>query len=224
MSRSSWLHANNSASSSSTTNNNKKLKGVRRRKWGKYVSEIRVPGTQERLWLGTYATPEAAAVAHDVAVYCLKKPSSLEKLNFPDTLSSYHHCLQQREDLSPRSVQKVASDVAMDVDARNINGRSTTLATTTNTVAVTETSSGSYCSEVLLETGVAQKTPQFLEPYNAANGSYRTVLSPLLWHSHPPSASQMHMVSLPNNHPVSQQPPPQELPDDYKSHPPTQWC
>ncbi|KAL1355681.1 hypothetical protein HN51_007680 [Arachis hypogaea] len=158
MSRSSWLHANNSASSSSTTNNNKKLKGVRRRKWGKYVSEIRVPGTQERLWLGTYATPEAAAVAHDVAVYCLKKPSSLEKLNFPDTLSSYHHCLQQREDLSPRSVQKVASDVAMDVDARNINGRSTTLATTTNTVAVTETSSGSYCSEVLLETGVGMNS------------------------------------------------------------------
>ncbi|KAL1316833.1 hypothetical protein HN51_068975 [Arachis hypogaea] len=158
MSRSSWLHVNNSASSSSTTNNNKKLKGVRRRKWGKWVSEIRVPGTQERLWLGTYATPEAAAVAHDVAVYCLKKPSSLEKLNFPDTLSSYHHCLQQREDLSPRSVQKVASDVAMDVDARNINGRSTTLTTTTSTVAVTETSSGSYCSDVLPETGAGMNS------------------------------------------------------------------
>lgn len=98
---------------------NKKLKGVRRRKWGKWVSEIRVPGTQERLWLGTYATAEAAAVAHDVAVYCLRRPSSLDKLNFPGTLSSYgvlHH------NMSPKSVQKVASDVAMDVDARNIAG------------------------------------------------------------------------------------------------------
>ncbi|KAK7406023.1 hypothetical protein VNO78_07638 [Psophocarpus tetragonolobus] len=93
-----------------------KLKGVRRRKWGKWVSEIRVPGTQERLWLGTYATAEAAAVAHDVAVYCLRRPSSLDKLNFPDTLSSYSLRLT---DMSPRAVQKLASDVAMDVDARN---------------------------------------------------------------------------------------------------------
>ncbi|XP_004511495.1 ethylene-responsive transcription factor ERF020 [Cicer arietinum] len=110
----------------STSTSNKKLKGVRRRKWGKWVSEIRVPGTQERLWLGTYATPEAAAVAHDVAVYCLRRPSTLDKLNFPETLSSY--CIQQRDDLmSPRSVQKVASDVAMDVDARNIARETTTL-------------------------------------------------------------------------------------------------
>ncbi|MED6206228.1 hypothetical protein PIB30_024672 [Stylosanthes scabra] len=146
MSWSSWLHANNSASSTT----NKKLKGVRRRKWGKWVSEIRVPGTQERLWLGTYATPEAAAVAHDVAVYCLRRPSSLEKINFPETLSSYHQCIQFREDLSPRSVQKVASDVAMDVDARNINGSSSVTPPATATAAATasnamvETSSSRY--------------------------------------------------------------------------------
>ncbi|KAJ1391265.1 DNA-binding domain superfamily [Sesbania bispinosa] len=115
MSRSSGLLGTN------TNHGNNKFKGVRRRKWGKWVSEIRVPGTQERLWLGTYATPEAAAVAHDVAVYYLRKPSTLDKLNFPETLSSY--CLQQR-DMSPSSVQKVASDVAMDVDARNISGNS----------------------------------------------------------------------------------------------------
>ncbi|CAL0311383.1 unnamed protein product [Lupinus luteus] len=107
------------------TNTKKKLKGVRRRKWGKWVSEIRVPGTQERLWLGTYATAEAAAVAHDVAVYCLRKPSSLsmEKLNFPQTLSSYG--VENRNDMSPKSIQKVASDVGMDVDARNIAGKTT---------------------------------------------------------------------------------------------------
>ncbi|KAL2347288.1 hypothetical protein Fmac_001288 [Flemingia macrophylla] len=106
-------------------NGGNKLKGVRRRKWGKWVSEIRVPGSQERLWLGTYATAEAAAVAHDVAVYCLRRPSSLEKLNFPDTLSSYSVPLR---DMSPRSVQKVASDVAMDVDAKNIVARSSVVA------------------------------------------------------------------------------------------------
>ncbi|KAK2425844.1 ethylene-responsive transcription factor ERF020 [Trifolium repens] len=114
-----------SGSTSTSHGNDKKLKGVRRRKWGKWVSEIRVPGTQERLWLGTYATPEAAAVAHDVAVYCLKRPSTLDKLNFPEILSSY--CIQQRDHLmSPRSVQKIASDIAMDVDARNI-ARETTM-------------------------------------------------------------------------------------------------
>ncbi|KAE9612859.1 hypothetical protein Lal_00027647 [Lupinus albus] len=109
------------------TNTKKKLKGVRRRKWGKWVSEIRVPGTRQRLWLGTYATAEAAAVAHDVAVYCLRKPSSLslEKLNFPQTLSSYD--VQNRNDMSPKSIQKVASDIGMDVDARNIAGNTTTV-------------------------------------------------------------------------------------------------
>ena len=121
------LQMNWSTSTTSTSDdNNKKFKGVRRRKWGKWVSEIRVPGSQERLWLGTYATPEAAAVAHDVAFYCLKRPSTLDKLNFPEILSSY--CIQQRDNLmSPRSVQKVASDVAMDVDARNIASQATTL-------------------------------------------------------------------------------------------------
>ncbi|KAK7307925.1 hypothetical protein VNO77_41409 [Canavalia gladiata] len=114
-----------------TNGNNKKLKGVRRRKWGKWVSEIRVPGTQERLWLGTYATAEAAAVAHDVAVFCLKRPSTLDKLNFPEILSSY--CVHHR-DMSPRSVQKVASEAGMDVDARNIinigAGKTSTVAET----------------------------------------------------------------------------------------------
>lgn len=116
-----------STSTTSTSDeNNKKFKGIRRRKWGKWVSEIRVPGTQERLWLGTYATPEAAAVAHDIAVYCLKRPSTLDKINFPEILSSYG--IQQRDNLmSPRSVQKVASDVAMDVDARKIASQAITL-------------------------------------------------------------------------------------------------
>ena len=97
----------------------KKYKGVRQRKWGKWVSEIRVPGTQERLWLGSYSTPEAAAMARDVAFYCLHKPSTLEKLNFPSMLSS----CSLRTDLSPRSVQKAASDAGMAIDAQLITER-----------------------------------------------------------------------------------------------------
>ncbi|CAI9755966.1 unnamed protein product [Fraxinus pennsylvanica] len=94
----------------STTN---KYKGIRRRKWGKWVSEIRVPGTQERLWLGSYSTPEAAAIAHDVAFYCLRETSSPEKLNFPSMLPA-----SARTGLSPRSVQNAASDAGMAMDAQ----------------------------------------------------------------------------------------------------------
>ncbi|KAG5520354.1 hypothetical protein RHGRI_033057 [Rhododendron griersonianum] len=102
-----------STSNCSTPDSQKKYIGVRRRKWGKWVSEIRVPGTQDRLWLGSYSTPEAAAVAHDIASYCLRGPSSLEKLNFPLTLPA-----GVRTGMSPTSVQKAASDAGMAIDAQ----------------------------------------------------------------------------------------------------------
>ncbi|KAK8692065.1 hypothetical protein V6N13_075547 [Hibiscus sabdariffa] len=99
----------------SSGNDEKKYKGVRRRRWGKWVSEIRVPGTEERLWLGSYSTPEAAAVAHDIAFYCLRRPSSLAALNFPSMLPP---CVNT--DMSPRSVQRAASDAGMAVDAQMV--------------------------------------------------------------------------------------------------------
>ncbi|KAK2659994.1 hypothetical protein Ddye_006527 [Dipteronia dyeriana] len=91
----------------------KKYKGVRRRKWGKWVSEIRVPGSQERLWLGSYATAAAVAVAHDVAFNCLRRPPSLDGLNFPMMVS----VRSLSENKSPRSVQRAASDAGMGIDA-----------------------------------------------------------------------------------------------------------
>ncbi|CAI0556615.1 unnamed protein product [Linum tenue] len=94
----------------------RKYKGVRRRKWGKWVSEIRVPGSQERLWLGSYSSPEAAAVAHDIASYCLRGGSSQKGFNFPvNSLPA-----SVRPDMSPRSVQRAASDAGMAVDAQMI--------------------------------------------------------------------------------------------------------
>ncbi|KAJ8759552.1 hypothetical protein K2173_007176 [Erythroxylum novogranatense] len=115
------ISANNAAQHSSaamTANHQQKYKGVRRRKWGKWVSEIRVPGTQERLWLGTYTSPEGAAVAHDVASYCLRGHSSVEALNFPLMLPA-----SVRGDMSPKSIQQAASDAGMAVDAWMIRSR-----------------------------------------------------------------------------------------------------
>ncbi|CAN6475615.1 unnamed protein product [Victoria cruziana] len=87
-------------------------KGVRRRKWGKWVSEIRLPGSRDRLWLGSYSTPEGAATAHDTAVFCLRGPNSINSLNFPYNIPSI-----PRLDMSPRSVRRVASEAGMAMDA-----------------------------------------------------------------------------------------------------------
>ncbi|CAL9118848.1 unnamed protein product, partial [Musa textilis] len=59
-----------------------RYKGVRMRKWGKWVAEVRYPNSRERLCLGSFPTPEMAAMAYDAAVYCLRGPG--EALNFPD--------------------------------------------------------------------------------------------------------------------------------------------
>ncbi|MCL7041132.1 hypothetical protein MKW94_026708 [Papaver nudicaule] len=58
------------------------FKGVRMRKWGRWVSEIRVLLSRSRIWLGSFDTPEKAARAYDAALYCLR--GSKGKFNFPD--------------------------------------------------------------------------------------------------------------------------------------------
>lgn len=80
--------------------------GVRKRKWGSWVSEIREPGKRSRIWLGSFSTPQEAATAHDVAAFALRGHSAI--LNFPHLIQY----LPRPPTSSPNDIKATAAAAA----------------------------------------------------------------------------------------------------------------
>ncbi|KAH9292676.1 hypothetical protein KI387_042138 [Taxus chinensis] len=84
----------------------RQFKGVRMRKGGKWVSEVRMPNSTGRIWLGSYDSPQQAARAYDCTVYCLRGCNA--NFNFPHFVPE----IPSASSLSPAQIQATAAKFA----------------------------------------------------------------------------------------------------------------
>jgi AP2 domain len=131
----------------------KRYRGVRQRKWGRWVSEIRLPNSRERIWLGSYDTPEKAARAFDAASVCLRGPHGAN-LNFPDSPPQVSCNGTNSHLIDPQEIQAAAATHANKARSSTpvaevpsytvstVTSASTATATTTSTTAGTAGETG----------------------------------------------------------------------------------
>ena len=60
----------------------RRYRGVRKRTWGVWVTEVREPASRKKVWLGSYATAEEAARVYDFGMLLLRRVPAW-RLNFP---------------------------------------------------------------------------------------------------------------------------------------------
>lgn len=98
-------------------NDTTSYRGVRKRKWGKYVSEIRLPNSRKRIWLGSYDSAEKAARAFDAAMFCLR--GSGARFNFPSDPPD----IAGGRTMTPSQIQIAAARFANSEPRKECSGR-----------------------------------------------------------------------------------------------------
>ncbi|KAH9305918.1 hypothetical protein KI387_010322 [Taxus chinensis] len=106
ISESSKLQEAHSPPDNSGGETSRQFKGIRMRKWGKWVSEVRMPKCRTKIWLGSYDFAEQAARAYDAAVFCLRGPKA--KFNFPKSIPA----IPSASSLCRQQIQVVAAKYA----------------------------------------------------------------------------------------------------------------